>query len=130
MKNKLALSICFVLAFILINGCSTKVNNSVTFQNLSDGTILANFRGNAIEVASGNSATVQEIPKGVYLYSSTIVTVPPGTLNKNLQGAVSGSIIINAGTKVLVVYSSSFTNGTYLVSATISSSDDQTVTGP
>jgi hypothetical protein len=131
MKYKLPLSICLALAFILINGCTSKVNNSVTFQNLSDGTILANFRGSAIEVASGNSAIVQEIPKGVYLYSTTIVTVPPGTLNNNLQGAVSGSITMNAGTKILVVYSSSFIDGTYLVSATISSSDDQgTVTSP
>ncbi|MDR3609198.1 MAG: hypothetical protein P4L27_01385 [Ignavibacteriaceae bacterium] len=130
MKYRLPLLLYFLLLFVVINGCSNKVNNSVTFQNLSDGTILANFRGNAIEVSSGNSATVQEIPKGLYNYSTAILTVPSGTVTKTLQGATSGSMTIAAGTKILVVYSSTLASGSYILTASLSSSDDQsTVTG-
>ena len=43
MKYGLPLFVCIILSFIFINGCSGKVNNSVTFKNLSQGTVYVNF---------------------------------------------------------------------------------------
>lgn len=131
MKNNLHLFILIVLSFIFVNGCSGKVNNSVTFNNLSQGTILVNFRGSAIEVPANSTSSVQDIPKGTYNYTSSIISAPEGSITKALQGASAGTITITAGTKVLIVYSSTLTSGAYIVIATISSSDDlSTPTSP
>jgi len=124
MKYRLPLFICIILSFIFINGCSGKVNNSVTFKNLSQGTVYVNFRGNAIAVTPGNSSTVQEIPKGIYNYATTF-SVPAGVISSTSQGAVSGNLTIVAETKILIIYSSTLINGTYTLFANVSSSDDQ-----
>src|ERR1035437_7990779 len=124
MKYRLPLFVCIILSFIFINGCSGKVNNSVTFKNLSQGTVYVNFRGEAIEVTIGNTSIVQEIPKGTYNYSTTY-SVPASAISSSVQGAVTGNLNISAGTRILIIYSSTLINGTYLLSATISNNDDQ-----
>jgi hypothetical protein len=130
MKYRLPLFVCIILSFIFINGCSGKVNNSVTFKNLSQGTVYVNFRADAIPVSPGNSSIVQEIPKGIYNYSTTF-SVPAGVISSTSQGAVSGNLTIVAETKILIIYSSTLVNGTYTLFATISSSDNQgTPSGP
>jgi ribosomal protein L2 len=125
MKYRLPLFICFILSFILINGCSGKVNNSVTFTNLAQGTVYVNFRGEDITLTPGNSVILQEIPKGTYNYDTNFA-IPVNALSGSSQGAVSGNLTISAGTRILVMYTSTLTNnGAYVLYATISSSDDQ-----
>ena len=130
MKYRLPLFICIILSFIFINGCSGKVNNLITFKNLSQGNIYVNFRGEAIPVTTGNSSIVQEIPKGIYNYATTF-SVPAGVISSTSQGAVSGNLTIVAETKILIIYSSTLINGTYTLFANLSSSDNQgTPSGP
>jgi hypothetical protein len=130
MKYRLPLFVCIILTFIFINGCSGKVNNSVTFKNLALGTVYVNFRGEAIIVTPGNSIVVQEIPKGSYNYATTF-SIPAGAIGGSTQGDVKGTLIITAGTKITILYSSTLINGAYILFATISSSDDQgATTGP
>jgi hypothetical protein len=127
MRYKIPLLFSFIVSFLFISGCSGKVNNSVSIQNISSGTVYFNFRGSILTTVSGSTATVSEIPKGTYLYSTTY-GVPAGALTTNTQGAVTGSLIINAGTRIMIVYSSTLINGAYVLYATISSSDSQTST--
>ena len=131
MNYRLPLFICFISSFFLINGCSGKVNNSVTFTNLAQGTVDVNFRGENITLTPGNSVIVQEIPKGTYNYDTNF-SIPANALTGSSQGAVSGNLTISAGTRILIMYSSSLTNNnTYILYATVSSSDDQgTLTSP
>ena len=130
MKYGLPLFISIILTFIFINGCSGKVNNSVTFRNLALGTVYVNFRGEAIIVTSGNSIIVQEIPKGIYDYNTTY-SLPAGSIGGSIQGDYKGTLTITAGTKITILYSSTQINGSYIVFASVSSSDDQgTVTSP
>jgi hypothetical protein len=130
MKFRLSLFICISLTIIFINGCSGKINNSVTFNNLALGTVYVNFRGEAINVTSGNSVVVQEIPNGTYNYATTF-SLPAGAIGGSLQGDYKGTMTIAAGTKITILYSSTFINGSYILYATISNSDDQgSPTGP
>ena len=124
MKYRLPLFICFILSFIFINGCSGKVNNSVTFTNLAQGTVNVNFRGENITLTPGNSMIVQEIPKGTYNYDTNF-SLPANALTGSSQGAVSGNLTISAGTRILIMYSSTLNNGAYILYATVSSSDNQ-----
>jgi hypothetical protein len=130
MKYRLPLLFCIFLSFIILNGCSGKVNNSVTFNNLALGTVYVNFRGNAITVAPNSTVLVQEIPKGTYNYDTNF-SLPTGAIGGSEQGAYKGTMTISAGTKISVVYTSTLINGAYVLFATVSSSDDQgTTTSP
>jgi ribosomal protein L2 len=130
MKYRLPLFIGIILTFIFINGCSAKINNSITFTNLSQGNVIVNFRGEAITITPGNSVIVQEIPKGTYNYD-TNYSIPVNATSGSSQGAVRGNLIISAGTKILILYSSTLIDGAYILIATISNSDNQSVpTGP
>lgn len=130
MKFKLPLVICIILSFIFINGCSGKVNNSVTFQNLALGTVYVNFRGAAITVNPEGSAIVQEIPKGTYNYDTNF-SLPVDAIGGSAQGAIKGNLTITAGTRITILYTFTLINGAYILYATISSSDDQgTPTSP
>ena len=130
MKYRLPLFVCIISSFIFINGCSAKVNNSVTFKNLALGTVYVNFRGDAITVNPGSSATVQEIPKGTYNYDTNF-SLPADAIGGSAQGAIKGTLIITAGTKISILYTSTLINGAYILYATVSSSADQgTPTSP
>ncbi len=120
--------ICSALFLIILSaGCSSSVDNSIKFKNFASGDIYINFRGELITVASGKTVEIKDVTKGTYTYSTTY-EVPANTQSTSVQGAVSGDITMKAGTKVLIVFSSTFVDGTYTVYATFSSSDDQTNT--
>jgi len=123
MKYKFPLLFSVIVCLVIISGCSGKVNNGIYITNYSMGTIFFNFRGSVITAAAGSKASITEIPKGSYQYSTTYV-LPAGTLSTSApQGAVSGTVTVVAGTRISIIYSSTLINGAYQLSATISSSD-------
>ena len=103
-KRSITIFVLFVFA-TLFAGCKANVDNSFTVQNISAASVIINFRGQAITVASGGTSVVKEIPNGTYSYSTTY-EVPAGTLSSSAQGDLSGSIVIKAGTKILLLFSS------------------------
>ena len=124
-------SFCLV-AIISFAGCSSSSNNSVMFTNYTQGDIYINFRGSLIDIPAGQNSVIKEIPKGTYDYATTF-SVPAGTTSSSSQGNLSGTIKVQAGTKILFLYSSTFSNGAYTVYVTMSNSDNQnaaTLTAP
>ncbi|HUX60454.1 MAG TPA: hypothetical protein VMV32_04010 [Ignavibacteriaceae bacterium] len=122
--------ILFILTFF--SGCSSNINNSITFKNLASGDVYINFRGGLITVPAGQTSSITEIPNGTYDYSTTY-TVPAGASSSSTVGNTSGTLVIKAGTKILFVYSSTLQSGAYVLSITISNSDNQgssSLTGP
>jgi len=115
----------FLLLVLLFAGCDSKVNNQIEFKNLAAAVIHVNFRGQDITVESGEYAIIKEIQRGTYKYKTTY-GIPSGAISSTEKGDVSGTIVIKAGTSILVLYSSTLVNGAYTISATISSSDDET----
>lgn len=116
---------------IMYSGCNTSVNNSIKFKNLATGDIIVNFRGQDVSIIAGGTGEVKEIPQGTYKYATTY-SIPAGATSSVTTGDVSGQVFIKAGTKILVLYTSTLVNGVYTLSATISNSDSQTssATGP
>ncbi|MBK6913593.1 MAG: hypothetical protein IPH11_07970 [Ignavibacteriales bacterium] len=117
-----------ILGFVGLN-CSSSLENSITFQNLASNRIFINFRGELITVEAGETKIVKEIPKGLFTYSTTY-EIPAGAQGSSTIGDVSGEMDIFAGTKILIVYSSTYLVGTYTLYATFSSSDDQSQITP
>ena len=106
-----------------LTGCSTTEENGLTIKNGASNKIYINFRGSLISIDASSTMEIKDIPKGTYTYETTF-EIPAGTMTTRTEGAVSGQVTLNAGTKILIVYSSTFSDGTYILGATISSSDD------
>lgn len=127
MKRLTTLFAFFSFVLMCFAGCSSSANNSIVFNNTTDGNIYINFRGSLINVPSGQNSVIKEIPKGTYNYATTFA-VPAGTTSSSSQGNLNGTLKIQAGTKILFLYSSTFSNGAYTVYVTMSNSDDQSAT--
>ncbi len=126
-KRNYLFLVFFVFGLISFGGCSSTSNNSVTFTNYTQGDLYINFRGSLINVPAGQNSVIKEIPKGTYNYATTF-SVPAGTTSSSSQGNLNGTIKVQAGTKILFLYSSTFSNGAYTVFVTMSNSDDQNAT--
>ncbi|MCL5031181.1 MAG: hypothetical protein M1480_19430 [Bacteroidetes bacterium] len=129
MKRSITYVVFFFFALINLVGCSSSANNSITFNNSTESDIYINFRGSLIDIPAGQNSVIKEIPKGTYDYATTFA-VPAGTTSSSSQGNLSGTLKIQAGTKILFLYSSTFSNGTYTVFVTMSNSDNQSATSP
>lgn len=128
MKNVLRIAILLLFLLSVLPGCSTNIENKITFQNLASNKIYVNFRASVIEVEAGATTVISEIPKGTYSYETTY-EIPAGTLSSKAEGEVSGELTLKAGTKILIVYSSTFSDGFYTIGATMTTSDDLSDSG-
>ena len=122
--NKILTVITFLaISMSFLSGCSDTVGNKITFKNFASNKVFINFRASLIAVDAGKSVDITEIPKGKYSYATTY-ELPPGTLSSSAEGDVSGEIELTAGTRVLIVYASTFVLGVYIINATKTTSDD------
>ncbi|MFA6597024.1 MAG: hypothetical protein WCS69_04815 [Ignavibacteriaceae bacterium] len=112
-----------------VSGCKTTVTNSVTFKSIAIGNMYINFMGETFTLVPNSSKTVRNIPKGSYTYA-TSYDIPAGVTNASTNGAVNGSVQLDADTRITVLYTSSIqgtgTTLNYIVSASISSNDKVT----
>jgi hypothetical protein len=109
--------------FLLFTSCSSTVENSLKIQNLASNDVYLNFRANLIQVKSGEIVELKELPKGTYDYE-TIYEIPSGATGSSTEGEAAGEFVIRAGTKILVVYTSTFIDNNYILFTSVTSSDD------
>jgi len=115
-----------LLSFAFIS-CDTKIDNGITFENLASNDVHVNFRGQRIDVTAGSTVQITAIDKGEFTYE-TVYDIPAGATSSNASATLSGTFVIKAGTKILVIYSSTLQEGVYYISASVTSSDDQSET--
>jgi hypothetical protein len=128
MKHILYSFLLISLSLTLLS-CSDGPINKISLQNIADGDVYLNFRGSQTLVPSGSTIELQDIDKGEYEYE-TVYEVPLGATGFSAEGEMSGSFILGAGTKVLVIYSSVFDEeGNYTIYASVTTSDDQSEEG-
>ncbi len=126
MKKILAFIALLAICMSFLTGCDNTTTNSLTIKNAASYKIYVNFRGSLIPVDANNGTMeLTDIKRGTYTYETTFEYPATATTVKS-EGAVSGQVNLNAGTKILIVYSSSESTDrtVYTLSATISSSDD------
>lgn len=121
MKKFAFLTILFA-AIVIFSGCESSVDNSITLKNMSQGKIVFTFRAQEIEVQSGQTVTIKDIPRGTFAYS-TVYEIPANTTSFAEEGDLASDLTIKAGTDILIVYTSTFIENTYTIYATMSSSD-------
>jgi hypothetical protein len=79
-----------------------------------------------VEVPNGSTVTLKEIDRGEFEYE-TIYEIPAGTTGSSVEGEGAGTIVMDAGIKVLVIYTSTFIEGEYTLYVSVTTSADQTV---
>jgi hypothetical protein len=129
MKKISVLFLVAVASFFLFTSCSSTVDNSLKIQNFASNDVYLNFRASLIQVRSGETVELKELPKGTYNYE-TIYEIPSGASGSSTEGEAAGELEIKAGTKILVVYSSTFIDNSYTLFASVTSSDDMTEIDP
>ncbi len=122
MKSFLTIITFSLILMTFLSGCSDTVDNKITFTNFATNKVFVNFRAELKPVKSGETLVISDIDKGKYLYETTY-EVPAGALSFKADGAVAGQVSLSAGTKILIVYSSTFVDDVYTLSATISTSE-------
>jgi hypothetical protein len=120
MKKILALLCVFIFAF---GGCSSEGENSVTLNNSAAGTVYLNFRGEVTTVPSGKTVILSKLPQGTFAYITTY-SVPAGATSSTEVGDMTGEITIYAGSKILILYSSTFSENSYTIYASRTTSDN------
>jgi hypothetical protein len=123
MKKILILFVLTSLCAITFISCSTTVNNGITIKNLASGDIHLNFRAELTTVKAGGEVTLSSLPKGSFEYNTTY-EIPAGIISSQAEEGVSGQLTLKAGTKILIIYSSAIIEDVYILSATLTSSDD------
>jgi len=126
MKKILTIIAFLAISMSFLSGCSETVGTKITLQNFASNKVFVNFRASLITVDAGKSVDITDTPKGIYEYETTY-QLPPGATSSSASGDVSGEIELSAGTRVLIVYASTFIDGAYDINATKTTSDDISV---
>ena len=117
------ISISLIILLLTLVSCSDDPINSITFQNNAAGDVIVSFRGESIEVPSGQVIELTEVDKGEFEYE-TIYSIPAGATSAAAEGEMSGTFELIAGAKILVVYTSVLAEGSYTIFASVTSSVD------
>jgi hypothetical protein len=127
--KKLSILILVFVSLLLFTNCSSTVENSLKLQNLASNDVFLNFRASLIQVRSGETVELKELPRGTFDYE-TIYEIPSGATSSTSEGEAAGELVIDAGTKILIVYTSTFIENNYTLFTSVTSSDDLTVEDP
>jgi hypothetical protein len=123
MKQKAIYFALLILSVGLLSCSSDDPINTITFTNSADANVSVNFRGTVNEVPVGATVELTNILQGEYEYE-TIFILPAGTNTYDAGEELAGTFLLNAGTKILVIYVSVIQDSNYSISASITTSDN------
>lgn len=122
-KQLLVLFTLAVISIISFTGCEPFIENKITVQNQADGDVQFIIAGKTYDVDANSSLVLPDFKKGTFGYE-TIYQVPFGIADASAEGEVAGNMVLNAGTEILLKYTSIVTDSSYTIFGILSSSDD------
>ncbi|MDT3695350.1 MAG: hypothetical protein ROY99_03090 [Ignavibacterium sp.] len=128
-KQIVTLLSVIVISVISLTGCEPFLVNKIIARNLAAAEVKLNIRGQIYSVPSGETLILNDFKKGSFEYE-TIYSVPAGATEFAAEGEVAGEIVLNAGTEVLIVYTSTLVEEKYTLYGSMTSSDDVNRTDP
>lgn len=119
------LAIFFTLLILSIGllSCTNNTLNTITFTNSAQADVSVNFRGTLTNVPVGETVELTNILDGEYEYE-TVFTLPTGATSYEAGEEMSGTLEMQAGTKVLVYYVSVLLDGNYSIDASVTTSNN------
>ena len=122
MKQR-AIFLILILLSVSLLSCSDDPINTITVQNWASNDVSLNFKGSLTDIPAGGSVQLTEILQGEYEYE-TIFEIPGNASTYEASESCAGTLILNAGTDILFIYTSTFDGSKYSLSASITSSDN------
>lgn len=124
MKKQIVILLSILtVAVIGFTSCEPFLENKITARNLAAAEVKLNLRGQLYSIPSGETLILNDFKKGSFEYE-TIYSVPSGVTEFAAEGDVSGEIKLNAGTEVLIVYTSTLVEESYTLYGSLTSTDD------
>ncbi len=123
--KKIFIYFSIILSSAILMNCAEDGAAIIKISNMASHAIVISFRGEIINVASGETAELTDLEKGEFEYE-TAYEVPANATSAAAEGEMAGTFVINAGTKINVVYTSTFLDGGYTIYASVTTSDDLT----
>jgi len=124
MKKHLTIIFTLVaISLITFTSCEPFIENKITFRNLAAADVKVNIRAHIHNVPAGETLILSDFKKGTFEFE-TIYSLPFGATEFSAEGDVSGEMILNAGTEILLIYTSVFIDSTYVIYGSMTSSDD------
>jgi hypothetical protein len=124
MKKQVIILFAFaIVSFISLTSCEPFIENKVTVRNLAAAPIHLNIRAQLYDVAPGETLVLSDFKKGTFEFE-TIYSVPSVAQNFSAEGDVAGEMVLNGGTEVLLVYSSTLVDVDYTVFGSMTTTDD------
>jgi len=121
MKHKFIYLVLIILSIGLFS-CSDNPINTITVTNNAAFGVQLNFKGTLTAVPAGGTVQLTDILQGEYQYE-TIFEVPANS-TYDASESCAGTFVLNAGTKIQMVYMSVFDGTNYSITASITSSDN------
>jgi len=122
-KQIIFLFVLTIMALIGFTSCEPFIENKITVQNQADGDVQFIIAGKTYDVNANSSLVLPDFKKGTFEFE-TIYQVPFGITDANAEGEVAGNMVLNAGTEILLKYTSIITDSSYTIFGILSSSDD------
>ena len=123
MKKQIIILFTLVtISVISFTSCEPFIENKITAINNADYNVTLTLRGKSYPIPTGESLILNDFKKGSFEYS-TVYVVPNG-LTPAAEGDVAGTFVLNAGTELLLVYTSITDASSYTIYGVLSSSDD------
>ena len=121
-KQLLALFTVSVISIISFTSCEPFIENKITVENRASGDVQFIIAGKAYLVEANSSEVFPDFKKGTFEYS-TIYTIPANR-DGSAEGDVAGSMVLNAGTEISLIYTSIMDETNYTLFGVLTSSDD------
>ncbi len=128
MKQKAIYFTLLILSVGLLSCSSDDPINTITIENWASNDVSVNFKGSLTDVPAGATVQLTDILQGEYEYE-TIYVIPSGATSFQASESCAGTLVLNAGTKILIIYTSVFLDGDYSISASITTSDNLSENG-
>ena len=122
-KQLIVLFTLVAITLVIFSSCEPFIENKITVRNLATGAVKLNLRSELYDIPAGQTLVLNDFKKGTFEYE-TMYSVPLGATTFSATGDVSGSMILNAGTEILLVYTSTIDSTEYVIYGSMTSSDD------
>ena len=122
-KQIIILFTLIVISLITFTSCEPFIENKITVKNQAEGDVQLIVAGKAYEIIANTNLVLSDFPKGTFTYE-TVYRVPSGISAATAEGDVAGNMVLNAGTEILLQYTSVTQDSSYTIYGILSSSDD------
>ena len=122
-KQIIILFTLIIISLISFTSCQPFIENKITVKNQAEGDVQLIVAGKTYEILANTNLVLSDFPKGTFTYE-TVYRLPSGISTATAEGDVAGNMVLNAGTEILLQYTSVTQDSSYTIYGILSSSDD------